>query len=141
MKKKVLGFRGQFRFLSNFWPSVVKLDEVVFPTVEHAYQFSKSLDPDFRQKILECETPGKVKRLSKMVILREDWEQIKLLVMEDLLRQKFQHPELKALLLGTEDWELIEDNWWGDVFWGVCKGVGQNHLGLLLMKIRDEFRE
>jgi predicted NAD-dependent protein-ADP-ribosyltransferase YbiA (DUF1768 family) len=33
--------------------------------------------------------------------------------------------------------ELIEGNWWGDTYWGVCNGVGENHLGKLLMKIRD----
>ena len=38
----------------------------------------------------------------------------------------------------TEDAELVEDNWWGDKFWGVCNGEGENHLGKLLMKIRDE---
>jgi predicted NAD-dependent protein-ADP-ribosyltransferase YbiA (DUF1768 family) len=33
---------------------------------------------------------------------------------------------------------LIEENTWGDTFWGICKGQGENHLGRLLMQIRDE---
>ena len=36
--------------------------------------------------------------------------------------------------------ELIEENWWNDTFWGVCRGVGKNHLGQILMKIRKEIK-
>jgi predicted NAD-dependent protein-ADP-ribosyltransferase YbiA (DUF1768 family) len=60
--------------------------------------------------------------------------------MRDLLRQKFAHPELRRLLLATGDAELVEGNTWGDRFWGVCAGRGQNHLGRLLMAIRAEIR-
>jgi predicted NAD-dependent protein-ADP-ribosyltransferase YbiA (DUF1768 family) len=58
--------------------------------------------------------------------------------MEDLLRQKFQNPYLKNKLLATGNAEIEETNSWGDVFWGICKGVGENHLGKILMKIRSE---
>ena len=44
--------------------------------------------------------------------------------------QKFlQHPHLIEMLLQTGDEELVEGNKWGDRFWGVCKGKGENHLG------------
>ena len=56
--------------------------------------------------------------------------------MEFVLRQKFAHPDLLAMLLATGDMELVEDNDWDDTYWGVCNGLGQNHLGKLLMKIR-----
>jgi hypothetical protein len=42
------------------------------------------------------------------------------------------------MLLLTGDEELIEGNFWGDVFWGVCNGVGKNHLGKILMEVRSE---
>ncbi len=57
--------------------------------------------------------------------------------MAGLLVQKFQHPELAALLRATDDAELIEGNTWGDTFWGVCKGKGANNLGRMLMEIRS----
>ena len=65
--------------------------------------------------------------------------------MEDCLRAKFAIPELKEMLLATGDEELIEGTWWHDQFWVVCyfdqhKGEGQNHLGKLLMKIREELK-
>lgn len=40
----------------------------------------------------------------------------------------------------TGDAELIEGNNWGDTFWGVCNGRGENMLGKLLMEIRDYLR-
>jgi len=62
--------------------------------------------------------------------------------METLLRDKFtRHADLRILLLDTGDRELVEGNTWDDRFWGVCEGVGENHLGRLLMKIRAELRE
>jgi predicted NAD-dependent protein-ADP-ribosyltransferase YbiA (DUF1768 family) len=60
--------------------------------------------------------------------------------MEEILRMKFADERLRDKLTSTAPVELVEGNWWGDTFWGVCKGVGENHLGRLLMKIRDEGR-
>lgn len=62
--------------------------------------------------------------------------------MEDIVRDKFtRNEDLKAMLLATGDEGLIEGNWWGDTFWGECKGQGENHLGRILMKIRRELGE
>jgi predicted NAD-dependent protein-ADP-ribosyltransferase YbiA (DUF1768 family) len=70
--------------------------------------------------------------------MRPDWESVKLQVMEDLLVQKFADEHLEKQLQETGDADLIEGNYWGDDFWGVDKKKGgKNHLGKLLMKIRD----
>ncbi len=37
----------------------------------------------------------------------------------------------------SDEGEIVERNTWNDTFWGVCKGKGENHLGILLMEIRD----
>ena len=62
--------------------------------------------------------------------------------MESGLRYKFSkhNPKLRQKLLDTNGVELVEYNYWHDVFWGVCKKteVGENHLGKLIMKIREE---
>lgn len=60
--------------------------------------------------------------------------------MEELLRIKFSgiDPFLTRALLETGDAELIEGNTWNDTFWGVCNGEGENNLGRLLMKVREE---
>lgn len=136
---KITNFFGANRFLSNFYyPCNIELDGDIYPSTEHAYQAAKTFDIGERMSILEAKTPGEAKRLGKKVTLREDWDKVKLSVMEDLLRQKFTKVALRARLLLTGEAELIEGNTWGDTFWGVCGGVGENHLGKILMKIRNE---
>ena len=60
--------------------------------------------------------------------------------MRHLLFKKFSQYEFFELLMLTGDAELIEGNNWGDTFWGVCNGRGENMLGKLLMEIRDYLR-
>jgi len=113
---------------------------MVFGTVEGAYQAAKTLDLEVRAQIAALPRPGQAKRYGRKLKVRDDWEKVKLAVMEDLLRQKFAHPDLRQKLLDTGDAYLEESNTWGDRWWGVCDGKGQNHLGRLLMKIRNEVR-
>lgn len=141
MKWKIDSFNEEFEFLSNFFPSpVTDTEGNTYPTVEHYFQAMKTLNPEERKKIAAAPTPGKAKRMGRSVNLRKDWEQIKLSVMREGLRQKFSIPGLRDMLLETYDAELIEGNWWHDTYWGVCNGVGENHLGKLLMEIREELR-
>jgi hypothetical protein len=135
-------FHGDHFFLSNFYPIALTVEGDVYPTLEHAYQALKTFDPAERQTVREAGSPSKAKRLGRRVTLRADWEKIKFDLMRDLLRQKFAHPDLRQLLLDTGAAELIEGNTWGDRVWGctVSAGqwIGQNHLGKLLMEVRDE---
>lgn len=132
-------FTGPYRWLSNFWPAPLVYEDQFYPTVEHAYVAVRTLNRDVRKTIAELDTPGKAKRFGCDIILRHDWEMVKLTVMEDLLERKFAITQLRLLLQSTAPRRLIEGNTWGDTFWGVCNGVGDNHLGELLMKIRDNF--
>jgi len=134
----ITSFRGVYRFLSNFYPAPVLLDYHVYPTVEHAYQAAKSLDPDYRVLVQYADTPGDAKRMGRRAVLRSDWDMVKLEVMERLVREKFRWPEFSKRLKATGDEELIEDNTWGDTYWGVSGGKGENHLGKILMKVRSE---
>lgn len=140
MSKPITTFSGAHRFLSNFWPVKVALpdDYNNYGSVEHAYQAAKTMNLQARRLIACAATPGVAKRLGQQQALREDWENIKLGVMLHLLRQKFAHADLAALLRDTGTAELVEGNTWGDTFWGVCNGTGQNHLGRLLMQVRAE---
>jgi ribA/ribD-fused uncharacterized protein len=105
-------------------------------------QAMKTTDPAERAKILATKTAGEAKKIGKTVTLRKNWNQIREEVMETGLRAKFQqNPELKKRLIDTGDVNLIEGNTWGDTFWGEVDGKGQNKLGKLLMKIRDELME
>jgi len=133
----ITSFSEENRFLSNFYPCVVEMEGIEYPSVEHAYQAAKTLNVAEREEIVLL-TAGQAKRRGYRVTLRADWESIKLGIMEDLVRQKFNKEILREKLLATGDAELIEGNDWGDKFWGVCNGEGENWLGRILMKIRSE---
>lgn len=134
-------FSGTNRWLSNFWPCEVYLDELKFRSVEAGYVAAKTTDIDVRKYVQSLDSSGKCKAFGKTMTIRSDWKKVKLSVMENLLRQKFsQGTELAEKLLETYPKELIECNTWNDTFWGVCNNVGKNHLGKLLMKIRRELR-
>lgn len=137
----VRGFEGEHRFLSNFYPSVIYYSLVRYPTVEHAYQAAKTLDLQTRQMISLAPSPGQAKRMGRKVALRADWEERKIGIMRTLLRKKFATKVMRDKLLATGSMLLVEYNTWGDRFWGVCDGRGQNHLGKLLMEIRKELGE
>ena len=141
MNKAITHFRGPYRWLSNFWPAKVTLDGMEFSSVEHGYQAAKTLDLDVRSRIAALTTPGEAKRMGRKLVVREGWDGMKLAVMEALLRQKFADADLRQKLLDTGDAYLEEGNSWGDVWYGVCNGVGENHLGRLLMAIRDDLRK
>lgn len=133
-------FSGDFRWLSNFAEAPVMLDGWEYPTTEHAYQAAKTVDFNEREAVLACETPGRAKRMGRKITMRPDWDEVKEAVMLDLTRQKYTLPEYRERLLATGNREIVEGNTWGDTFWGVCKGVGKNKLGRILMQVRDEIR-
>ena len=135
-------FSGIYGFLSNFYPTTVIFDGQMYPTVEHAFQAAKTLDVKQREHVQVAHTPGEAKRRGRRVTLREDWEKIKVEVMEELVTQKFTHHNaLREKSIATEDAEIVEGNTWGDTFWGQVNGEGQNHLGKILMRVRNTLRE
>jgi ribA/ribD-fused uncharacterized protein len=135
-------FTGDYDFLSNFFPSPIEVDGIVYPTVENAFQAAKTYDPEEKQAVAAAPTPGSAKRLGRKVQLRPDWEEVKVGIMEDLVRLKFTtHADLRDTLLDTGDAELIEGNTWKDTFWGVCRGQGRNELGQILMKVRAKLAQ
>lgn len=131
-------FKEEWAFLSNFFPCNVEFEGIVFPSSEHAFQAAKTLDLDQRREIAALKTAGKAKRAGRQVEIRDDWGSVRVDVMRQILIIKFSDPELRGLLDATKPLELIEGNNWGDRFWGAVDGQGLNHLGKLLMEIRDE---
>lgn len=134
-------FSGEYRFLSNFWPCLINYNSQLWPSVEHAYQASKCKNIE-DQKLFIGKTAGQCKSLGKKIEIREDWDGIKFDTMLTLVRLKFNYPNslLQEKLLMTNDQELIEGNTWGDIYWGVCDGQGENNLGKILMQVRKEIR-
>ena len=133
----IRSFTDHYRFLSNFWLEPVWFEGMQFPSVENAYQAAKITSGGNRVPFTTI-SPGQAKRRGNKLKLRPDWESVKISIMRDLLEKKFQNKALRALLIATGKISIEEGNTWGDTFWGICKGVGENHLGKLLMEIREK---
>ena len=147
MSDEINYFRGQYRWLSNFVSGPVTYDGEVYDHVENAYQAAKVREDfkPFRARFKGIPSAA-AKQLGKNVQLRPDWDEVKLGIMEDLVRQKFQDPILRQQLLETGDAHIREGNTWGDRFWGCvpkmdAPWVGENHLGKILMEVRRQIRE
>ncbi len=145
-KDEITSFSGKYKFLSNFYPVWIKDKECyaggyAYPSAEHLFQACKTFDENEQKVIWSCTTASLAKKEGKNCTLRDDWDDVKLDIMEEIVLQKFiQYPDLEEKLLATGDVELIEGNRWGDTFWGMSKGEGRNELGKILMKVRETCR-
>ena len=139
-RDSVVGFSRKtgYDFLSNFFASTVAYEGTLYPTVEHAYQASKTLDKSTREIIRKAPDPNKAKRLGQSIVVRSDWHDVRVNIMKSLIKEKFENPFLKWRLLETKNKELINENRWNDKFWGVVNGKGENWLGKILQDVRQE---
>lgn len=137
-------FRDEFRWLSNFTPVKITFEGIEYASVEHAYMSAKSDDMEWKSRCADKQIPAaQIKRESRNIVLKPDWEDIKVDVMETCLREKFSQEPFKSKLDATGDAYIQEGNTWGDTVYGVClkTNKGQNLLGKMIMKIRKENRE
>lgn len=135
-------FIDEYRWLSNFkyLRTPIVEDGISYPTVEHYFQANKTLDRVERELVAEQPSATAAKRRGRNVKMRNDWDEVKESVMYKGLQYKFRDSELIRKLLDTDDRELIEGNWHHDKYWGYClhNNTGDNRLGKLLMKLRNE---
>jgi ribA/ribD-fused uncharacterized protein len=150
--------RAAFEFLSNYFDAPVTIDGETWRSVEYYYQAQKSHDPAYRDAIRAATSSDHAKGIGsdptrsrksrkrswfngRLELLRADWHEVKLAIMERAVRAKFsQNPDLRALLLATGSAEIVEDST-HDPLWGLGRnGQGENRLGRLLMQVREELR-
>jgi len=136
-------FEGEYAFLSNFYESPFDFMGTTYQSVEHFYQAAKAVDPLEADIVVSSATPGESKKQGRRIECRDDWDEVKISVMRFALEMKFMDPVLRQKLLDTGDHSLFEGNVWGDTFWGVDTrtGQGKNHLGKLLMELREKYRK
>ena len=136
----IAGFRGDYRWLSNFERCDILYKGIMYKSSEAAYQAQKTTNIKARYIFSKLDA-RESKTLSRIIHIRPDWDDVKLEIMEDICRIKFNLPQFKPRLASTGNMEIIESNYWGDTFWGVCDGEGENHLGKIIMKIREEIKQ
>ena len=131
-------FRGKYYFLSNFFNAPVTYGGITYQNNEAAFQSAKAKIKKDKEKFIDL-LAAEAKKLGRQIELRDDWEDVKIDVMHEICMAKFtQNLLLKEKLLATGTEELVEGNNHGDTFWGCVNGKGENHLGKILMKVREE---
>jgi ribA/ribD-fused uncharacterized protein len=130
--------KNEYAFLSNYYPCFVEYDGIKYKSSEAAFQAQKEENYEQR-KLFKDLNPAEAKARGRKIRLRKDWEQVKDQIMYEIVKAKFEQSDgFIDLLLKIEE-PIIEDNTWNDTYWGVCNGVGQNKLGLILERLKKEF--
>ena len=134
-------FKDNLYFLSNMYPCSITATysgtRLTFSCVESAFQACKCMARASEFTTLDG---YQAKKLGRQVSLRNDWDTMRIVIMELLVRAKFEQNPVLIKDLVRINGDIVEENTWNDTFWGVCNGVGENHLGEILTKLRDEYR-
>ncbi len=149
-------FEGRWRFLSNFYPCKIEHKGITYPSVEHYYVAMKVTEmqlldgryytaADFREMIAKIPSPADIKKIGQRIKVRKDWDEKKLDFMNWAVKEKFKDETLAEMMMLTDGYDLAEGNYWHDNFWGSCicqkcRNSGQNNLGKILMKVREEIK-
>ena len=140
----ISSFRGEFRFLSNFYQCPFEFDGLTYPNAEAAYQAQKCQEPSDRVKYTLIKNPVRAKQMGKREKLPENWNTSAYDIMDSILHAKFSNPQLAEMLKSTGDAHIEEGNHWHDNRWGKCScdkcstKEGLNWMGKILMGIRTE---
>lgn len=142
-ESEVYFFSSPFVALDNFSAHQIKIWYKTFPTAEHAYQWKKfeNSSPQVADEILLAASPDAAKKIAdenKSKVMAS-WQEMKVSVMEEILRAKAeQHEGVSEVLKSTGTKTLVENSP-EDSFWGAGNdGKGQNMCGKIWMKIRDK---
>lgn len=136
----------EFYCLDNFSSFAVVRNGIKYPTVEYAYQALKFAQtaPSVEKEIMECMSSHEAQKIAYANRDKQNphWDDIKVDVMEELLRLKLrQNPYVKTKLSETKDYLICEDSP-KDNFWGIGPNRdGQNQMGRLWMKLRGELEQ
>jgi len=137
---------------TNFFPAPITLKGEnrpieTWPTSEHYFQAQKFIHhPRIQDEIKTKKSPREIFTLAQQnkALVRPDWHKVGLDIMYRAVKTKFiQHPQLAKLLLSTDGKVLIENAGKNDNWYGAGAGpdfAGENHLGRVLMQVREELR-
>ena len=132
--------------LDNFSSFGLVMDNLYFQTSEHAFQYLKFVDTNIEiaQKIKNAFSPNDARRIAHENKRHkvDNWTSFKYKNMEKVLRLKvMQNPIVMKKLLDTKDYIIAEYCTDEDTDWGLnSDNLGENNLGKIWMKIRDEIR-
>jgi len=143
---EVIGFYPrEFYPLDNFSSFKVEWNGYLYASLEEAFQAASFIgsNEELVERVKHSHSADEAQRIAYANLdkQRKDWDIKKLEIMEELLKLKIeQNPYVKKKLLQTDNYLIVEDSpkdsYWG---WGEDR-QGENHLGKLWMKLRNEIR-
>jgi ribA/ribD-fused uncharacterized protein len=140
---KIPYYETSYFAFSNFSPHAIVYGGILYPTAEHVFHAAKFTDEKIKEQIRNAKSPleayalgqaNKTQRLS-------NWDEVKVDILYQIVKEKVkQHEDVRNALLATADDEIVEENP-NDSFWGNGKdGNGENQMGKILMRIREEIK-
>jgi N-glycosidase YbiA len=143
MKIYFYSTRDEYGCFSNFSAHGFEFDGLWWPTSEHYFQAHKFFNTPHFESIRHVKSPKEAALMGRdrQYPLRPDWDEVKDKIMYSAVLRKFEtHLDIRTVLLGTGDEELIE-NTTSDYYWGCgTDKTGKNRLGQILMDVREELR-
>ena len=142
---EVIGFYPrEFYPLDNFSSFKVEKDGYLYASLEEAFQSSLFLPnyPEISDRIKNSHSAHEAQKIMFENVDKVQYDNSEqITIMEELLRLKLdQNSYVLKKLLQTEDYLIVEDSpkdsFWG---WGPNRD-GDNMLGKLWMKLREEYR-
>ena len=148
-----IAYQSEFAPFSNFYPAPFTLGSHRFFCVEQAFQFLKAktlCKPLVAMKIYLSRDVRYIKQIGGELSTSDKWEGRQFDVMYECLQRKFsQNPDLRALLVKTDNMELVEAT--PDRLWGCGatlssnvlrrkEWAGLNRQSQILMIVRGELR-
>ncbi|HNW71671.1 MAG TPA: NADAR family protein [Candidatus Paceibacterota bacterium] len=147
---KILPLEIFYIYFSPYTSHAIKLDGVVYPTVEHAYQCQRYTDQKIIDEIISARSPVKAWQVSckykHLQIPEFKDDEYKLEIMKKLMRLKMeQHEEVRNALIDSGDLKIVKHIVTyppGDGFWDNGEdGKGLNHIGKMWMDMREELKK
>lgn len=136
----IKSFKRDYRFLSMSYPALIEYNGIVYYTAEAAFQAQKTTSIREQEKMSTL-GPEAARKRGEKIPLRPDWERVKDGAMYGVLHAKFsQNKHLKDKLLETGEKVLVDTDYDHGLYWAEVAGVGENKMGKILMRIREELR-
>lgn len=138
VRGQIIGFYNNYTFLRNDYDAPVYYQGIEYRNNEAAYQASKCTSN--KQKIMFKDVSAlEAKRMGSSIPVGSCFEEEKCKIMYDICCCKFdQNKELASKLLDTGNAELIAEG--AGMYWGSDHLYGENRLGKILMKVREQLR-
>lgn len=144
---QIYPFEKFYIYFSPHTAHALKIDGIIYPTIEHAYQCKRYTDQNIINEIINSTSPLKAWEISSKYKTQQIPEfkddDYKLKIMKDLMILKVQqHKDVYNALIDSGNLKIVKHIFSfpsGDGFWDDGEdGKGLNHTGRLWMEIREE---